>query len=80
MTVDEMIAAIEQQTTIRELWRCNAGWGMFTLTEDEVAVCYSDSTPRARRPRGTVQQYYPTLEDCVRAEYLRWVGDVGGDS
>lgn len=31
MTIDEMIAAIEERICIRKLWRCNAGWGMFTI-------------------------------------------------
>lgn len=31
MTIDEMIAAIEQRVCVRKIWRCNAGWGMFTI-------------------------------------------------
>lgn len=54
-TVDEMIAAIEQQVCIRKLWRCNAGWGMSFHIDG----------------RDVVYRYYDTVEECVRGEYLR---------
>jgi len=60
MTIDEMIAAIEQRVCIRKLWRCNAGWGMFTgpyglMADNEFSV----------------QRYHDTLQKCVEAEYQR---------
>jgi hypothetical protein len=91
-TIDEMIAAIEQRVCIRQIWRCNAGWGMLTIElerVDEYRKQMSDfyvrtANPPSRsardltlsepplEPAAIVQRYYPTLEECVRAEYRRW--------
>lgn len=87
MTIDEMIAAIEQRVCIREIWRCNAGWGMLTLSTHDVYdyQCAMERWFQSRlerrvdmsqvhppeEPQAKVDNYYPSLEECVRAEYRR---------
>ena len=57
-TINQMIKEIEHRVCIREIWRCNAGWGiMFHFSDD----------------RNEVYSYENTLEACVKKAWEYWV-------
>jgi len=70
-TINGLVKAIEQHAAIsggviREIWRCNAGWGIiYSLTP--IAM------QRAKYGNIIVYGYYPTLEQCIKEEYKRIV-------
>jgi hypothetical protein len=73
-SINEMIAAIEEKVCIRNIWRCNAGWGMrFALNrEQRLSLLPSNFILKGDDPC-TVFSYYNSLEECVKSEYAIWV-------
>ena len=66
----------EEKETIRGLWRCNAGWRMkFCIfpTEGEEWPSGFTVADVARGYKEVTYGYYPTIEECVMAEYARVV-------
>lgn len=66
-TINQMTVAILKEVgklgyTIREIWYCNAGWGMCYVNPKVVGD-----------DKYVTHTYYSTIEACIRGEYKRTV-------